>query len=248
MNNVINKIYTGDCLEIMKTFPSNFIDLILTSPPYNIGIKYDNYDDSMDYDSYWKWCKKWLTECYRILKPDGRCAIVHYISYGNSNMRCSPIATLDNIQKEIGFKHHAIVIWNDITRSKYTAWGSWCSASSPYINSPFECILITYKEKWKKEKNGKSTITDKEFMEACSGIWNIGTARHDEHPAVFPLKLAMRVINLLTFEEDIVLDPFCGTGTTCLAAYNLNRKYIGIDLSSKYTKIAENNLKQMRLY
>lgn len=246
MNNkelIFNNFYCGDCLEIMKQIPNDYIDLILTSPPYNTNMKYDNWNDNMSFEDYWKWCKLWLSECYRILKPDGRCAIVHYLSYSNGAIRYSPISMLDNIQREIGFKFHTIVLWADATRTKYTAWGSWLSASAPYINTSYEGILITYKEQWKKKNRGKSTISKEEFIEACSGVWNIGTARHKDHPAVFPERLASRVINLLTYEGDIVLDPFCGIGTTCISAYKLNRKFIGIDISPRYIDIALKKLK-----
>lgn len=234
----LNKIYCGDCIEIMKQIPENFIDLVLTSPPYNIGIQYDTYKDKKPFNSYWQWCEEWITEVYRILKPDGRCVIVHYLSYGNSKYKCSPIAMLDNIQRKIGFQHHAIVIWFDITRVKYTAWGSWLSASSPYVNSPCEGLLITYKHHWTKLHKGKSTISKEEFIEGCGGIWNIGTARNKEHPAVFPDKLASRVIKLFSYEGDTVLDPFNGIGTTTKVAYELGRNFIGIDISPKYCELA----------
>lgn len=244
---MINKIYLGDCIEIIKTFPNNFVDFVFTSPPYNVKIPYDNYHDNKEFDEYWQWCEEWLKEIYRILKPDGRCCIVHYLSCGNSGNRYSPISMIDNIQRKIGFKHHAIIVWNDITISKYTAWGSWLSASSPYINCPFECILVTFKHSWKKLSKGKSTITPKEFQEASTGIWNIGTTRNKNHPAVFPEKLAKRAINMFTYEGDLVLDPFCGIGTTCVAAKKLNRNYIGIDISEKYVKLTEKKLKSITM-
>lgn len=240
----VNNIYCGDCIELLKEIPDNTVDLILTSPPYNVGTRYDNYNDSMNFDDYWQWCRKWLKEFYRILKPDGRCAVVHYLSFGNREHKCSPIAMLDNIQREIGFKHHAIVVWEDETLHKLTAWGSWLSASAPYINTPYEGILITYKEQWKKQRQGRSTITKEEFIEYCRGAWKIPPASSTEHPAVFPEELAHRVINLLTFEEDLVVDPFCGTGTTLVVAKKLNRRYIGMDISEKYVNIAKKRIEK----
>lgn len=243
----LNEVYCGDCIEIMKQIPDDTVDLILTSPPYNVGIKYDNYDDNLPIENYWNWCREWLKEFYRVLKPDGRCAIVHYLCYGNKYYRCSPIAMLDNIQRDIGFKLHAIVVWEDATLHKLTAWGSWLSASAPYINTPYEGILISYKERWKKDRKGQSTITKDEFIECCRGVWKIQPKSSKEHPAIFPEELAYKVINLLTYKDDIVLDPFCGIGTTLLVARYSGRNYIGIDISQKYVDITKKRLSEVLL-
>lgn len=234
------KIYNGDCVNIIQNnISDNSIDLILTSPPYNINLLYDNYMDNLSIDEYFNWCSLWLKECFRVLKDDGRIAIVHYISMGNAKYKYSPISTINNIALNIGFKHHTIAVWADSTRSKTTAWGSWISASAPYINSPYEGVLIMYKNIWKKIYAGKSTISKQEFIEACGGVWNISPSKSSVHPATFSIKLADRVINLLSFESDIILDPFCGIGTTNLSAIKNNRKTIGIDLSKKYCDIAD---------
>lgn len=238
-----NILYEGDCISICKSLPANSIDLCLTSPPYNTSMKYENYTDNLSVEDYYKWCEKWLREVYRLLKPDGRCAIVHYLNQSTGTHRHSPITKLLFIQEQIGFNFHAIALWTDPTRTKYTAWGSWLSASAPFINPSYEGILITYKDTWKKLSKGKSTMQKDDFVMGCSGLWNVGTARHPEHPAVFPDKLSSLVINLLSFENDVILDPFCGIGTSCLSASRLNRKFIGIDISKKYIDIAYNRIK-----
>jgi len=237
-----NEIICGDALEKLQDIPDNSIDLIVTSPPYNIGIEYDNWDDRMPWGLYYEWCRRWLEECYRILKPDGRMCLNHYLSCGQSDNRHAPLMKLNCIAEEIGFKHHGLAVWYDTTLTKRSAWGSWLSPSAPYINSPFEGILVLYKERWKKDRIGKSEITKKEFMEACSGIWKIQPEKDREHPAPFPLELAERCIRMFSWEGDVVLDPFCGKGTTCVAAKRLNRKYIGIDISDKYCGMARNDL------
>lgn len=170
------------------------------------------------------------------------------ISLGQSENRQAPLMKLNEIACGMGFKHHSVAIWTDVTLVKRTAWGSWLSARAPYINSPYEGILILYKDKWKKEKEGKSTISPKEFMESTSGVWNIPTDRERLTMATFPKSLPARCINLLSYEGDVVLDPFNGSGSTTLAAKLLKRNYIGIDISAKYCEIARERLRQETLF
>lgn len=243
-----NEIICGNCIEVLKTFPEESIDLIVTSPPYNIGIRYDTkfntskdgWADYLDWDDYYKWCKEWLIELYRVLKSDGRMCINHYFSLGGGKRkeRTAPIMKINCMAEDIGFKHHAVAFWIDRTVCKRTAWGSFCSASSPYCNSPIESILIMYKEHWKKLNKGEDTISKEDFILGCSGFWEIPTSRQKDNPASFPEKLPQLCIELFSFKNDIVLDPFCGSGTTCVAAKNTQRRWIGIDISPKYCDIA----------
>lgn len=240
------KLILGDCLEEMKKIPGKSIDLVLTSPPYNCGIEYENHDDNMPWDDYYKWCELWLKEIYRILKDDGRFCLIHYLSLGQSDKRHAPLMVLNTIAEQIGFKHHGLAIWWDITLTKRTAWGSWLSASAPYINSPFEGVLILYKNRWKKDRVGETDLNKKEFMESCSGIWNIATEHDRTHPAPFPLKMASRCIRLLSYEGDVVLDHFMGSGTTGVACFESNRDFIGIELSPKYFKMAQQRIEYIQ--
>jgi site-specific DNA-methyltransferase (adenine-specific) len=130
----------------------------------------------------------------------------------------------------------------DITLTKRTAWGSWLSASAPYINSPFEGVLILYKDRWKRDTKGVSTISKDEFIEACHGIWKIQPERNREPPAAFPVALPRRCINLLTYEGDIILDPFNGSGSSSVAAKETGRRYIGFELSPNYCEYANKRL------
>lgn len=136
----LNKIYNMDCVEGMKRLPENSIDLCVTSPPYNCGINYDSYNDNREWNEYYEWCREWLKEVFRVLKPDGRFCLNHYLSLGQMDNRHAPLMDLNYIcTKEIGFKHHGLAVWDDITLTKRTAWGSWISASAPYVN----CLLPT---------------------------------------------------------------------------------------------------------
>ena len=241
----LDKIYCEDCISGMKKLPDDCIDLIVTSPPYNIGMDYDVYDDGKPWEDYYKWCEEWLRECYRVLKKDGgRICIDHYISLGTSKCRTSPICTLYNIMEKIGFKHHTIAVWTDITLAKRTAWGSYLSASAPYINAPFEGILIDYKENWKKGTKGTSTIEKDDFVKLTRGRWEIKTETRGLTKANFSLDLPTKAINLITYEGDVVLDPFIGSGTTAVAAKKTGRHYIGFEISEDYCNIARKRVEE----
>jgi site-specific DNA-methyltransferase (adenine-specific) len=145
-----------------------------------------------------------LKELFRVLKYDGRLCINHYLSLGNAKERTAPLMEINSIATKIGFKHHSVAVWQDITLAKRTAWGSWLSASAPYINSPFEGILIMYKSEWKKRVKGKDTIKREDFIKLTRGIWEIPTERKQLTKANFPILLPEKCINLLTFEGDLV--------------------------------------------
>lgn len=239
----IDKIYNIDCIEGMKLMDENTVDLIVTSPPYNIGVDYDEYDDNKTWQEYYEWCETWLRECYRVLKKDGgRICIDHYLSLGTSKHRTSPISVLYNIMEKIGFKHHSIAVWTDITLAKRTAWGSYLKASAPYINAPFEGILIDYKDNWKKSNKGTSTIEKEDFVKLTRGRWDIKTETKGLTKANFSLDLPTKAINLLTYEGDLVLDPFIGSGTTALAAIRTKRHFIGFEISKEYCRIANDRI------
>lgn len=243
----LNKIYNEDCINTMYKIPDNSVDLILTSPPYNIGIDYDSYNDKMGWDEYFEWCEKWIKECFRILKDDGRIAINHYLSLGNTDYRVSPLSKFNEMMIEIGFKHHSLAVWTDITLSNRCAWGSWISASSPYINSPFEGVLIMYKNKWKKNKKGISDILKEDFIKLTRGIWDIKTETRGLTKANFSVDFAEKCIKLLSYQEDIIYDPFMGSGTTAFVCDNNNRFYIGSELSPNYVNIANKRIEQHKL-
>jgi len=249
MDKYLNKIICGDCLEIMKDMSDNSVDLVITSPPYNCGINYDVYKDNLNWEEYLRWCEKWLLEIKRILKQDGRICLNILFEMGieNNKKRVSPYAEFYKIFQKINLKPFGSPVWTDSHRVKYTAWGSWLSASSPYIYNPYEIILIGYKKNWKKDKKGKSTITKKEFMMGCSGIWKLKTQTKELTKANFHTDLPDLCIKLLSFENETILDPFMGSGTTALSCQNLHRNFIGIEISKEYCKIAEERLKQKPL-
>ena len=162
------KIISGDCVEVMKTLPEGSVDLIVTSPPYGVGIAYDVHDDDVEFDEYLVFAKNWLTEAYNVLKDDGRIAlnIPYEINRQKKGGRIFFVSEMYQLMKQIGFGFFGIVDLEEQSphRSKTTAWGSWMSPSSPYIYNPKECVILAYKKhhikKVKGEPQWKGTPTD----------------------------------------------------------------------------------------
>jgi site-specific DNA-methyltransferase (adenine-specific) len=156
-----NKIYNGDCVELFKELDDNIIDLVVTSPPYNVGIAYDTHIDDVPMGEYFEWCRTWLSEVYRTLKDDGRVAIniPYEVNVRERGGRVFIVSEYWQIMKEIGFGFFGVVDLEEDSphRSKTTAWGSWMSPSAPYIYNPKECVILAYKKDYKKKDKGIST-------------------------------------------------------------------------------------------
>ncbi len=237
------KIINDDVLKTKEVKPGS-IDLIVTSPPYNVDIKYNSHDDKLSYRDYLEFSKRWLTRCYEWLKDDGRFCLNIPLDKNKGGQQ-SVGADFTTIAKQIGFKYHSTIIWNEGNISRRTAWGSWMSASAPYVIAPVELIVVLYKKRWKKTNGSKkSDITREEFMEWTNGLWTFSgeSKKKTGHPAPFPIELPKRCIKLFSFVGDTVLDPFMGSGTTLIASYKLNRIGIGIEIDKGYCKLAVDRL------
>jgi len=238
------RIYNADILGI-DAIESESIDLIVTSPPYGIDIKYQSYDDNLPYDQYLAFTRKWLSKTRDLTKPDGRLCLNIPLdkNKGGQQSVCADVTT---IAKEVGWKYHSTIIWNEQNISRRTAWGSWMSASAPYVIAPVETILIMYKSRWEKLRKGKSDITRDEFIQWTNGVWNFSgeSKRKIGHPAPFPVELPKRCIKLFSFQGEVVMDPFLGSGTTLIACHQTNRIGIGVEINKDYCHLAANRLRQ----
>lgn len=240
-NNLV--IYNEDFLK--THLKDEVIDLIVTSPPYNVGIDYSQYKDSDSYVEYVEFSKKWFTQAYRVLKKDGRMCLNIPLDKNKGGNK-SVGADLTVIAKKAGFKYHSTIIWNEGNISRRTAWGSFMSASAPYVIAPVELIAVLYKESWKKLSRGVSDTTKKEFMDWTNGIWTFNgeSKKKVGHPAPFPIELPKRCIKLFSYVGDIVLDPFLGSGTTLIASHMLKRKGVGIDIDLEYFDLSVKRITQ----
>lgn len=230
-----------------KLIKENSIDLIVTSPPYNVDVHYSSFQDDIPYDKYLEFTEKWLTKAYLVTKSEGRMCLNIPLdkSKGRKEEGFQSIyADILYLAKKIGWKYFSTIIWNEGNISRRTAWGSWLSAKAPYVIAPVEVIIILYKEKWNKSNLGKSDITKEEFIEWTNGIWTFPgeNKKRVGHPAPFPIELPKRCIKLFSYIGDIVLDPFLGSGTTLIACALLNRKGIGVEIDKNYCTISKDRL------
>jgi DNA modification methylase len=240
----LNKIILGTA-ENMKELPNNSVHLMITSPPYNVSKEYDN---DLSLEEYLLLLKNSFTETYRVLVNGGRACI------NVANLGRKPYIPLSDyisrIMIEIGFNMRGEIIWNKAaSASPSTAWGSWQSAANPILRDIHEYILVFSKGDYKREKGRKeNTIAKEQFIEWTKSIWtmNAESAKRIGHPAPFPEELPFRLIQLYSFAEDIVLDPFIGSGTTAIAALKSNRKYVGYEINEEYIKLANKRIEPFK--
>ena len=265
IENYINRVINGDTIEVMSEMPEGWVDLMVTSPPYNVGIQYDTHNDEIVMDEYWEWSEKWLTEAYRLLKDDGRIAIniPYEVNVQARGGRVFFASELYQVMKKVGFKFYGIVDLEEQSphRSKTTAWGSWMSPSAPYIYNPKECVILAYKKnhikkvkgepQWKGEpyltEEGKNKVAyseqdKKEFMELVFGQWKYFADTRSLTKATFSMDIPEKAIKILSYRNDVVLDPFNGSGTSCVAAVVHDRRWVGIELSENYCEIAKQRI------
>ena len=241
-------ILNGDVNEVLSVFPEETIDLIVTSPPYNVGIDYLDWNDSLPIEEYFEFVKKFLRNFKKVLKEDGRFVInVPYDVVMNrlrNPTRVSLLCEYYNLLKEVGLNYQSIIDLKEKAphRIKKTAWGSYLSASAPYQYCPKEALLIGYKKQWKKKNKGVSTIDKKLFIECASGMWEYRAETRGLTKANFSTDIPYKAIQSLSYKNDIILDPFMGSGTTGISCIDTDRKFIGIEISKEYCKIAKDRL------
>ncbi len=216
--------------------PDNSVALAFTSPPYNNGKEYDR---DMTLQEYLDLISRVAQEVYRVLKPGGRYVV------NVANLGRKPYIPLHayfyQVHTGAGFLPMGEIIWRKARGANGNcAWGSWCSAKAPRLRDIHEYLLVFAKGAYTRPERGESDLSGEEFMEATLSVWEIPAemAERVGHPAPFPVALAARVIKLYSYLGDVVLDPFMGSGSTCVAAATLGRHYVGFDISPEYCALA----------
>lgn len=235
-----NKIICGDCLEVMKTMPDNCIDLVVTSPPYNLknstgnGMKdgrggkwagaalvngYSHYDDNMPHEEYVEWQRNCLAEMFRLLKEDG--AIFY-----NHKWRVQDGLLQDRQDIVQGLPVRQIIIWRRKGGINFNAG---------YFLPTYEVIYLIPKRKFKLAPKAN----------AFGDVWEFTQEMGNEHPAPFPVALIERIISSTT--ANTILDPFSGSGTTAITAMGLKRNFVGIELSPDYVEKSEARIERNKI-
>jgi site-specific DNA-methyltransferase (adenine-specific) len=239
----------------MKEIEDKSIDLVITSPPYNVDLgnnkyhknPYDLYNDNKEHKDYILWLKNIFKIIYSKLVSGGRICI----NIGDGKNGAIPTSS-DIIQFMTDLDYIPIthIIWDKSQVGNRTSWGSFNSPSCPSFPTPFEHILVFCKDNKKLNAKGNTDLTKEEFIEWSLALWKFAPEINQKkigHNAMFPLELPRRCIKMFSWLDSIILDPFMGVGTTCIAAKQLHRKYIGIEISPEYCKIAFNRIKNDQL-
>jgi len=242
MQKFINKIICGDCIELLNGAKEPFADLIFADPPFNIGYQYDKYNDKLKSEKYIAWTRDWMSACFNVLKPNGS----FYIAIGDDYA-----ANVKVITDKLGLFLRNWIIWHytfgQQTKNKFARSHTHIfyltkdkknfTFNDHAIRVPSDRQL-TYND---KRANPVGKIPD-DVWNKYSRVCGTFKERTGWHPCQMPENLLARIVAVSSRPGDLVLDPFSGSGTTTAAAYQLDRKYAGIDISEKYV---ENTVKRM---
>ncbi len=236
---VLDRIFVQSS-ESMEQLPDGSVGLMVTSPPYNVG---KDYDADLSLDEYLGLLERVFAETYRVLEAGGRIAV------NVANVGRKPYLPLNHhvagLLSDIGFLLRGELIWQKAKAAGgSTAWGSWQSAKNPTLRDVHEYVIVACKESFRRLRKGVDTIARDDFLDSTVSIWEIQpeSARRIGHPAPFPVALPRRLIELYTFEGDLVLDPFIGAGTTAIAAKEAGRHYVGYETNADYVRLADKRL------
>ena len=243
---LLDRVLCGDSEHVLQELPDNCVDLVFTSPPYNFGLGYSGAEDgdAVDWQAYFEKLFRIFDECIRVLKFGGR-LVVNVQPLFSDYIPSHHLISNHLMNRRMIWKGE--ILWEKNNYNcKYTAWGSWKSPSSPYLKYTWEFLEVFCKGDLKKKGDPADADIDAEsFKEWVLAKWSIAPERRMrtfDHPAMFPEELARRVLLLFSFRDDIVLDPFNGTGTTCVAARRNRRRFVGVDVSEAYCRTADSRL------
>lgn len=237
----IERFLLGDRLELMRDLEDGSIDMIITSPPYNVNKQYKNHNDLLPYEKYLHFLMETWKESKRVLKTGGRIAINITSMTCDGEWKCLYNDVI-NQMKELGFIMRCDILWYKQSMSKRTAWGSWVSPSNPHVIQPYEFVFVFSKDtKLHKGRKEDIDISKEEFVKFSDAFWDIKaeTTLSKKHPAPFPPELVYRLIKFYTYRNDVVLDMFGGTGTVASVAQKTGRQFIYMDNCEEYLQYAK---------
>lgn len=243
------RIITDDIRVTTKIEPLS-VDLIVTSPPYNVGIPYNSFDDNLSHSGYLEFSRQWLSKCYGLTKSTGRMCLNIAID-NNKNVKSALASDVTQIAQEVGWKYKTTIIWQKPTCKHEHIRGTWCSAEAPMVIPPAEFIIVFFKHSWRRmEGPGINNISREEFIQWTKGIWELTWDSKKEktwndHPVPFPRELPKRCIKLFSYVGDTILDPFMGSGTTLVEAVINERFSIGVDTDKEYCRMAFDRCRQL---
>jgi len=236
---IVDEIFNRSA-ERMDELASNSVALMVTSPPYHVG---KDYDSNTTFDEYLGMLEAVFAETYRVLEPGGR-AVVNVANLGRRPY--TPLSHMVTARMlKVGFLMRAEIIWRKAKGANGNcAWGSWQSPLNPVIRDVHEYCLCFSKGRFGRVRKGKATISREDFLASTLSVWEFPpeSATRVNHPAPFPVKLPQRFIELYTFSEDLVLDPFMGSGTTAVAAVKTGRHWVGYETNPEYLQAARNRI------
>lgn len=253
------KTICSDCNKYIEKMDSDVVDLVITSPPYNVKLgdltgrtqpdllsqtSYDIYSDDMEHSQYISWLEKTFKNIYRVMSPGGRVCI--NIGDGKNGRVPTHVDISSFMVNKLGYIPFTTIIWNKNQVTSRCSWGSYLSPSSPCFPSPFEYILIFSKESRKLQKPGEADISKEDFIKWAYAMWSFSASQTKKmkigHPAPFPEELPYRLIKMLSWKKSLVMDPFMGAGTTGVVCKKIGRDFIGIDISQKYCDLAQKRI------
>ena len=245
------KLIQGDCLEVMRDIPDGSVDLIITSPPYNIG---KEYEQRVNFEKYLKQQNEYISECFRITSNDGSICwqVGNYIDKGE----VFPLdAILYTTFKSLGMYLRNRIVWTFghglHCKKRFSGRHEtvlWFTKSTDYkFNLDDVRVPSKYPNKRHYKGPKKGELSGNPLGKNPSDVWNITNVKHNHpektaHPCQFPESICERLILSLTNKGDTILDPFMGSGTTGVAAKNLNRDFIGIEMDETYFNIAKERI------
>jgi site-specific DNA-methyltransferase (adenine-specific) len=257
---IANRIYCADSRHL-DMIEDEVVDLVICSPPYNVGKNYKDHNDALPLEEYLALLRDVWAECKRVLRPGGRiCVNVA----GVDRQPYLPLQSYITQQLiELGLLMRGEILWDKAASvGVSTAWGSWQSPSNPTLRDVHEYIIVFCKDQFRlpaprspssrvalakqdgeggAQAKGETDLTSEEFTALTRSIWSFPTESASKvgHPAPFPVELPRRLIKLYSWKGGLVLDPFCGSGSTCVAASQLGRLWIGVDIDPHYVGLAE---------